>query len=210
MLEQLKDAIIEMERLLKTCCLPFLQKNNNEVLEEETLSALPADKELNKTNIKEPIIRIDPTLRKILASTLSEDTTNDKYAKEKSRSRDLFENELQVKRIPPQYSSFFFSEDKMVENDSIEDLKFSVKIEHEERDRNVTLSKDDSLGHPDSELDTEFFSGSNKKNGSISYEVRIAVNDINLKYLYLALVSWNLSNTKCIFYFDADIARAAV
>ena len=182
MLEQLKDAIIEMERLLKTCCLPFLQKNNNEVLEEETLSALPVDEELDKTNTIEPIIRIDPTLRKILSSTLTEDTKNEKYTKEKSRSRDLFENELQVKSIPPQYSSIFFSEDKMVENDTIEELKFSVKIEHEEIDRNVPMSNDDSLRHSDSELPTEFFSGSNKKNGSISYEVRIAFNDINLKY----------------------------
>ena len=66
----------------------------------------------------------------------------------------------------------------MVENDPIEELKFSVKIEHEEIDRNVPLSNDDSSIHPDSELETEFFSGLDKKNGSISYEVRIAINDI--------------------------------
>ena len=178
MLEQLKDAIIEMERLLKNCCLPILQKNNNEVFDEEISSALPVDKYLTKTNIKEPIIRIDSSLRKILALTLSMDTGSEKYTKEQSRSRDLFENELQVKRIPLQYSSIFFPEDKMVENDSIEELKFSVKIEHEEIKSNVQLSSNDSSGHPDSEIDTEFVSASNEKNDSISYKVIIAMNDI--------------------------------
>ena len=178
MLEQLKDAIIEMERLLKNCCLPILQKNNNEVFDEEISLALPVDKNLSKTNIKEPIIRIDPSLRKILSSTLSVDTANEKCTKEKSRGRDLFENELQVKRIPPQYSSIFFPEYKMVENDSIEELKFSVKIENEEVKNDVQLSSNDSLRQPDSEIDTEFVSGSNEKNGSISYVVKITINDI--------------------------------
>ena len=177
MLEQLKDAIIEMERLLKNCCLPILQKNNNEVFDEEMSSPLPIDKYLIKTNIKEPIIRIDPSLRKILASTLSMDTGNEKYTKEKSRSRDFFENELQVKRIPHQYSSIFFPEDKMVENDSIEELKFSVKIEHEEIKSNVQLSSNDSSRHPDSEINTDFVSASNEENDSISYQVIIAIND---------------------------------
>ena len=178
MLEQLKDAIVEMERLLKNCCLPILQKNNNEVFDEEISLASPVDKNLSETNIKKPIIPIDPSLRKILSSTLSVDTAIEKCTKEKSRGRDLFENELQVKTIPPQYSSIFFPEDKMVENDSIEELKFSVKIENEEVKSNVQLSSNDSFRKPRSEIDTEFVSGSNVRNGSISYEVRITINDV--------------------------------
>ena len=171
MLEQLKDAIIEMEQLLKNCCLPVLQKSNTDISGEKASLTSIKNGSNEKIDVKEPSIRIDPYLRKIFTLPFSMKIENEKSAKEKWVGSDLFEYKLQVKNIPSRYSSKFFSEDEIVENLPLDDHKISVKFEHKGIKINNKLSNNESWNYSNPEQHSETFFESNAGNISISSEV---------------------------------------
>ena len=173
MLEQLKDMIIEMELLLKDCCSPILQTNNVNISLEENSDKIIVNNETKKRSFKEPTIRIDPCLRKILAAPFSVETYQEETTAEKSTKNKFSVYKLKLQNIPSQYQSIFFPEYEMDDNIHLDD-NFPVKVEVEsEIKHNTVLSNIEHSQYSNFKLPPETCNGSYEENSSSSSTVSL-------------------------------------
>ena len=174
MLEQLKDMIIEMELLLKDCCSPVLQTNNVDISLGGNSDKIIVNDETKKRRHKEPTIRIDPCLRKILAAPFSEESHTGQNTPEKSNKNKFSIYKLKLENIPSQYQSIFYPEYEVGDDINLEDPFFPVKVELEaDVKHKIELSNHENSQCSNSKLPPKSSNGSYEENISSSETVSL-------------------------------------
>ena len=115
MLEQLKDVIVEMELLIKDCCLPVISTKDRNIKDETHTDKNLAENDRSLTvdcDNRGPYIRMDSFLMKIFSLSLYEPPCGNECDEERNPKKSSSLYRLKSNSVPPIYESLFSFENE--------------------------------------------------------------------------------------------------
>ena len=110
MLEQLKDVIVEMELLIKDCCLPVVSTKERNIKDETNPDKNLAENDCSLTvdcDNRGPYIRMDSFLMEIFSPSLYEPPCANECDEERNPKKMSSLYRLKSTNVPPIYESLF-------------------------------------------------------------------------------------------------------
>ena len=133
MLEQLKDVIVEMELLIKDCCLPVISTKERNIKDETNPDENLAENDRSLTvdcDNRGPIIRMDSFLMKIFSPSLYEPPCANECDEERNPKKRSSLYRLKSNNVPPIYESLFSFENDTENTNTIDTNMLELPLKY--------------------------------------------------------------------------------
>ena len=133
MLEQLKDVIVEMELLIKDCCLPVISTKERNIKDETNPDKNLAENDRSLAvdcGNRGSFVRMDSVLMKIFSASLYEPPCANECDEERNSKKRSSLYRLKSNNVPPIYESLFSFENDTENTNNIDTNMLELPLKY--------------------------------------------------------------------------------